>query len=123
MLKVVLVEDSREVRSALRSLLALIDGIKVVGAAADTATALRLIDDTGPDVIVLDVALHGRDRGIDVLRHVAEHHPRADVIVLSNHSWQAMRDGFLQAGARAYFDKSLQFREACDWIRERALRP
>lgn len=123
MLRVALVEDSHEVQVALCALLGLIDGVEVVGAAADLPGAKRLIGDTLPDLVVLDVALLGRDHGIDVLHHVVAHHPRTEVIVLSNHHWPDVRDRFLAAGACAYFDKALQFRRACDWIRERAGRP
>lgn len=122
LLKVALVDESSEVQGAMDSLLGQIEGVRVVGAAADTEAALHLIADTRPDVVVIDVALHGHDRGIDVLRHVAAHQPGTDVIVLSNHNRESLREAMLQAGARAFFDKSLQFREACEWIRTRAAR-
>ena len=41
-------------------------------------------------------------------------------IVLSNFTWEEMREGFLQGGACAYFDKSLEFRKARDWVFEQA---
>lgn len=122
MLKVALVDDSPEVRGALRSLLGLIEGVQVVGAAGDGAEALRLIGDTDPDVVMLDVVLHGRDDGFEVLRQVKARQPRTAVIVLSHIGWPAMRDRFLGAGAQAYFDKGLQFMQALEWIRERAAR-
>lgn len=122
MLRVVLVEDSIDVQAALRSLLAMIPGVQVVGGAADSANAQRLLDAQRPDLVILDVALLGRDRGMDVLHHVRRHHPGTEVIVLSNLGWQALRSGFFEAGAAAYFDKALQFEDACDWIRQRAAR-
>lgn len=44
-----------------------------------------------------------------------------DVVATSNFGWQAMRMGFLQAGAKAYFDKSTEFIAARDWIARRAM--
>lgn len=46
----------------------------------------------------------------------------ARVIVLSNCSWEALREAFLEAGACAYFDKGMQFEQARDWIAARAMR-
>jgi hypothetical protein len=41
------------------------------------------------------------------------------VIALSNFTWQAMREGFLEAGASAYFDKATEFTKARDWVAAR----
>jgi DNA-binding NarL/FixJ family response regulator len=116
MLDVAVVDDSLEVQATLVRLLASVAGVAVVGCAEDVAGALELIDSRRPDVVVLDVDLRGGGRGIDVLRHVVREHPGIEVIVLSNHVWQATRDGFLEAGARACFDKAMEFTRARDWI-------
>lgn len=119
-LKVLLVEDSADVQAALRTLLAMIPRVVVVGVAADAEAALRLVAGLQPDLVVLDVPFLGAERGLEVLRHLRQYHPKVDVIALSNLGWQALRDSYLEAGARAYFDKALQFEDACDWIRTRA---
>jgi DNA-binding NarL/FixJ family response regulator len=116
--KVVVVDDSFQVQRSLGRLLTSVAGINVVGYAEDVAGATALIDSTRPDVVVLDVDLRNEDRGMDVLRYVVREHPGIKVIALSNFTWQAMREGFLQAGASAYFDKSLEFMQARDWITE-----
>lgn len=117
-MKVVVIDDSLPVQRSLGRLLEEVPGLEVVGFAQDTAGAIALIDSTRPEVVVLDVDLRHKDRGMDVLRHVTSHHPQTRVVVLSNFNWQAMRDGFLQAGASAYFDKSMEFTLARDWIAE-----
>jgi DNA-binding NarL/FixJ family response regulator len=116
MLRVVLVDDSLEVQRTLGRLFASVAGVDIVGCAEDVAGALALIDSRQPDVVVLDVDLREGGRGIDVLRHVVREHPGTQVIVLSNHIWQALRDGFLEAGASACFDKAMEFTKARDWI-------
>lgn len=116
-LKVAIVDDSLEVQDSLGRLLEAVAGVEIVGCAEDKASALQLIEATRPDVLVLDVDLRGGDRGFDVLRHVVRHHPGTRVVALSNFSWEAMREGFLQAGAEAYFDKALQFNRVIDWVR------
>lgn len=116
MLKVLVVDDSGAVQQSLGRLLGAAPGVCVVGYAEDVAGALREIEASLPDVIVLDADLRGGDRGIDVLRYVARCHPAMRVIGLSNFGWQALRDSFMAAGAQAYFDKSTEFTQARDWI-------
>ncbi len=120
MVKVVIVDDSPEIQRSLGRLLGAVDGVEIVGCAEDEAGALDLVEATEPDVMVLDVALRGNDRGYSVLRQVRRTHPQLEVLALSNFSWDAMREGFLQAGARAYFDKAMEFNRVRDWIAARA---
>lgn len=120
-MRVLLVDDSLEIRSAFGRLLRAEPGIEVVGGAADGRGALALIASQAPDLVVLDVELARGERGLDVLRQIRQAHPQVEVIVLSNYGWSAIRSPFLQAGARAYFDKANQFRAAVDWIREHGL--
>jgi len=115
-MRVAVIDDSVAVQASLSRMLALVPGIDVVGYAEDVAGAISLIDAERPDVVVLDVELRARDRGIDVLHHVVRAHPQIRVIVLSNFHWAAMRSAFLDAGASAYFDKSMQFMQARDCI-------
>lgn len=120
MLKVALVEDSPAVRARLQSLLEGIEGVTLVGFAEEVAGALALIDEHRPDVVVLDVSLKDGDRGMTVLQFVRRAHPCIDVVAMSNFNWHAMRQGFIAAGAVAYFDKATEFMAARDWINARS---
>lgn len=122
MLKVAIVDDSLVIQRSLGRLLTSIDGVHIVGCAEDVAGAVALIEAAHPDVVVLDVDLRHDDRGMDVLRYVKATHPGTRVIALSNFTWQAMREGFLQAGASAYFDKSMEFTQARDWVADQVAR-
>lgn len=115
-MRVAVVDDSLAVQTSLRGLLGLVRGIEIVGCAEDVAGAIRLIDSEQPDVVVLDVELRDNGRGIDVLRHVVRAHPHVRVVVLSNFHWATMRGVYLGCGASAYFDKSMQFIQAKDYI-------
>lgn len=116
MVRLVHVDDSVAIQRSLGRLLAAVAGVEIVGHAEDVAGALAVISSTQPDAVVLDVDLRGGERGMDVLRQVVLLYPAIKVIVLSNFTWKAMRDVFLQAGASAYFDKSTEFLDARDWI-------
>lgn len=118
-MKVALVEDSAHVRHVLARLLSTIDGVELAGEAEDVAGAMALVERSAPDLVVLDVELRDRGRGMDVLRQLRREHPGVEVIVLSNYGWTAMREAFLAAGAAAYFDKALEFGQALQWVRAR----
>lgn len=123
MLKVVVVDDSLQVQRSLEHLLAAVPGVAVTGCAEDVASALSLIEASRPDVVVLDVDLRHGDKGIDVLRHVTREHPDVKVIAMSNFTWHAVRATYLAAGAQGYFDKSMEFDQARDWIASLVPRP
>jgi len=114
--KILVVDDSLEVQRSLSDLLASVPNVDIIGCAEDVAGALALIDSHRPEVVVLEVELRGRDRGFEVLRHAVREYPDIKVIMLSNFSWQSMREGFLANGAHAYFDKANEFPRARDCI-------
>jgi two-component system response regulator AlgR len=70
-MKVLIVDDETAARSRLRGLLAEIDpACTVVGEAGDGGEALRLIAETGPDVVLLDVCMPRMD-GLNAAREIA----------------------------------------------------
>jgi two-component system response regulator AlgR len=68
-LKVLIVDDEPPARERLRSLLAEIADIQVVGEAANGEEGLRSAVDLSPDVVLLDVRMPGMD-GIEAARHL-----------------------------------------------------
>lgn len=119
-MKVLVVDDSKAVQRSFGNLLASMPHVDLVGCADDVAGALAMIEAWTPDLIVLDIELQHGERGMDVLKHVMQMRPTTQVVVLSNFTWQAMRNTLLAAGAAAYFDKSNEFTLARDWIAQRA---
>ena len=118
MLRIAIVDDSKEVQTALARLLSTVADTAVVGYAQDVEGAKSMIDRTHPDVVILDVELRDGQTSMDVLGFIDERHVKPRTIMLSNSTWGSLRAGFLAAGASAYFDKSTQFLEARDWIAE-----
>lgn len=118
--KVVLVDDSPDVQSALRRLLEADRAIEVVGCAEDVQGAREMVERCRPDLVVLDVSLGGGKGGYELLRYLHQDWPELIVVMLSNYSGASMRKTFLDAGAQAYFDKALEFRNAVRWIADHA---
>ncbi|HEY7497490.1 MAG TPA: response regulator [Vicinamibacterales bacterium] len=78
-MKVLIVDDEAHARRRLASMLEEIDQsetsrIEIVGEAADGMTALALVRETQPDLILLDIAMPEVD-GLDVVRHLPDPRP------------------------------------------------
>ena len=81
-IRVLLVEDSDVYRESLVFLLRRRDGIDVVGAVADGASAVASAADLRPDVVVLDYRLPDVDGG-EVAEELRERAPGAAIVFLS----------------------------------------
>jgi DNA-binding NarL/FixJ family response regulator len=103
-IRVLIADDQRVVREGLSMLVALIDGVEVVGTACDGAEAVRLAGDCHPDVVLMDLRMPGTD-GIAATADLRERLPAARVLVLTTYADQDVIVPALQAGARGYLTK------------------
>ena len=97
MISVVIADDHELVRRGIAALLRAERDIDVVGEAADGAEALRLVEQHGPEVLLVDLEMPELP-GLEVISRVRRTAPRTRVIVLSMHASesyvaQALRDG------------------------------
>lgn len=102
---VLLVEDHRLVREALRDALGREADIAVIGEAGDAATALALARALAPDVIVLDIGLPDLN-GIDTAARLRGEGCAARIVALSAYTDKRFVTEMLRAGALAYVTKS-----------------
>jgi DNA-binding NarL/FixJ family response regulator len=103
-LRVVLADDQRIVRDGLVTLLGLLPGIEVVGAAGDGAEAVRLVAELNPDVLLTDLRMPGLD-GVEATRRVRAEHPGTAVVVLTTYVDDEAVVPALQAGAAGWLSK------------------
>ena len=104
-IRVLLVEDHRMVREALRDTLARETDIEVVAEAGDAASALEQARELTPDVIVLDIALPDLN-GIETTAGLRDTGSRAKVVALSAYTDKRFVTEMLRAGAAGYITKS-----------------
>jgi DNA-binding NarL/FixJ family response regulator len=105
-LTVLIVDDHPVVRSGLRVLLDVHDGIEVAGEAADGEEALALAAALEPDVILLDLKLPGLD-GVAVLTELRARGIGARVLVLTSANDPAQVSRAVQAGASGFLYKDV----------------
>jgi len=103
-IRVLIADDQRVVREGLSMLVALIDGVDVVGSACDGAEAVRLAQAHHPDVIMMDLRMPGVD-GVAATADLRELLPAARVLVLTTYADEGAILPALQAGARGYLTK------------------
>jgi DNA-binding NarL/FixJ family response regulator len=103
-IRVLLADDQRVVREGLGTLLGLLEGIELVGTAADGEEAVALAGDLDPDVVLMDLRMPRVD-GIEAIRRLAERGQRPRTIALTTYADDASVLGALRAGARGYLTK------------------
>jgi DNA-binding NarL/FixJ family response regulator len=103
-LRVVLADDQTVVREGLVTLLGLLPGVEVVGAAGDGIDAIRLVKEQRPDVLLVDLRMPRCD-GVEATRRVRAESPGTEVVVLTTYADDESVLGALQAGARGFLTK------------------
>ncbi|WP_338491139.1 response regulator transcription factor [Streptomyces sp. SJL17-4] len=104
--RVVLADDQPLVRTALRMVIGDTTDLVVVGEAADGAQAVRLVEETGADVVVMDLRMPGTD-GIEATRLITEGPTGARVVVLTTFDDDDHVYGALHAGASGFLVKDM----------------
>jgi two-component system NarL family response regulator len=105
-IRILVVEDHQIVRQGLIALLSVVEGVEVVGEAADGAEAITLFETKHPDVTLVDLRLP-KVSGVDVIQRVRAKHAHARFIVLTTFDGDEDIYRALQAGARAYLLKGM----------------
>jgi len=100
--KVLLVDDEREFVQTLSERLLMRDMGSAV--AYDGESALAMISEDEPEVMILDLKMPGID-GIEVLKRVKQTRPEIEVIILTGHGSEQDRKTCLDLGAFAYLQK------------------
>jgi DNA-binding NarL/FixJ family response regulator len=102
--RVFLVDDHPLVREHLTALIQQEADLEVCGEAADAPSALTLIHQRNPDLVILDISLK-RSHGLDLLKDLKEFRPKPAVLVLSMHDETLYAKRALRAGALGYITK------------------
>jgi DNA-binding NarL/FixJ family response regulator len=100
-IRVVVVDDHALIREGVRALIASIDGMELVGEAADGDEALVVVSEARADVVLMDLHMPGTD-GITATRALSASRPDAAVLVVSMLDDDASVFAAMRAGARGF---------------------
>jgi DNA-binding NtrC family response regulator len=118
---VLVADDSKAIRDRLVAMVREVSGVRDVREAEDSLTALQIVVDGEPHVVLLDVRMPG-ESGIDVLPRMKATKSSPVVIVLTNHPTPLHRRQAMENGADHFFDKSKDFQQVIDVVRALAER-
>ena len=112
-LKVLVVEDDREIRAMMQSSLS-VEGFDVQ-TAVSLSEARALLKHSRPDVIVLDLGLPDGD-GVELVHELRKQHSTPVIVVSARHQ-EAQKIALLDAGADDYLTKPFSVGELLARIR------
>lgn len=103
---VMIVDDHPVFRQGLRDLVETEPDLQIVGEASDGETALELVDEKQPDVVLMDINLPTMN-GLQVTRQLREVHPEISVIMITGYDDAEQVFHAFRAGASAYCAKDI----------------
>lgn len=117
MIRLVLVDDQALIRAGISTLLGLTDDIQVIAEASDGVTAVKIISNMCPDVVLLDVRLP-KLCGIDVLQTLNVQGRLPPTILLTTFDDDEVLMRGMQAGARGFLLKDISLEKLSEAIRD-----
>ena len=105
-----IVDDHTLVRAGIRSLLALVDGIEVVGEASDGKEALAKVRQLMPEVVLMDLAMPVMG-GLEATRRLRREFPDIKILALTQYDDSEYVIPIIEAGASGFITKMSAFSE------------
>ena len=102
--KVLIVDDHQMFREGIRARLARHARFKVVGEAANSEEAIKLMQQAAPSIVILDIRMPGPS-GIDLARRLRRDWPEVKILVLSGYDFDQYVRAFARIGIHGYLLK------------------
>ncbi len=117
MIDVLIIEDDDDIRQALELLIAGTAGFECAGSNRSCEDALSGLDETMPDVVLMDINLPGIS-GIAGVREIKARVPECEILMLTNYEEESLVFDALCSGAAGYLLKTTPPAKLLDGIRE-----
>ena len=116
-IRVLVVDDHPMLRNGLVSLVNEQSDMTVVGEADNGRQAINRVEETQPDLVLMDINMDG---SVDVAstRLITKHHPETRVLAFSMHKEAHIVKNMMEAGASGYLLKSVGHDEVINGIRK-----
>ena len=103
-LRIAVVDDEPDWRELLQRFLEEVQ-LGLVGEAEDAESALAMVDETCPDLVIVDFQMPGAD-GAELTKQLREHHPDVEVVAFTSAPTPEIELAFTEAGAATLFRKA-----------------
>lgn len=114
--RVFIVDDHPLVRQGLAQIIESQEDLELCGEAEDSPSAMRGIERTKPDAIIVDISLQGNN-GLELIKNVKAIHEHVPILVFSMHDESIYAQRALRAGAKGYVMKKESSEKIVDAIR------
>lgn len=114
--KIYIVEDHPIFLDGISQLINKEDDMFVMGGCESSGECLKIIKETMPDLIIVDITLKD-SCGIELTKEIKKKYPNLPVLILSMHEELIFADRVLKAGARGYITKREATTKVIDAIR------
>jgi NarL family two-component system response regulator YdfI len=104
MIRILIADDHLVVREGLQLILSMEEDLEVVGEAPDGETAVRLVEELLPDVVLMDLRMPGMD-GLQAIEQILARWPEMAIVILTTYNEDELMIRGLQAGARGFLLK------------------
>jgi len=109
-IRIGLVDDHSLVRDGIKSLLAIVDTVEVIGEAENGHEALYLVEQFQPDLLLVDIGLKDMN-GLELTRRLKQHSPFLKILILSMYDNFEYVSESIRSGASGYVLKNSPSRE------------
>lgn len=103
-IRLVLADDHDLVRSGIKALLSMVEGVDVIAEARDGRELITLVESLNPDVVMTDISMPGMD-GITAISEIHSKHPQVRLLVLSMYDTVDFVKRAVASGACGYLMK------------------
>jgi len=103
-IKVLCADDSMDISTLLRMSIAAEPDLECVGCVHEVDSIIDEVGRTGPDVLIIDLSMPGRN-SLDVVRELSQRHPATRAIIYSGYDDTRSMDLAIDAGAWGYVSK------------------
>jgi DNA-binding NarL/FixJ family response regulator len=103
-IRVLIVDDHALVREGIRSVLALVADIDIVGEAADGKEALERVKQVMPDIVLMDLAMPVMG-GLEATRRIRKEFPTVKILAVTQYDDSEYVIPVIEAGARGFVTK------------------
>ena len=112
-MRLIIADDSENIRKCLTGYLSDIEGIEIVGEAGDWAEAVQEVERLKPDVAILDIQMPNGN-GVMPLQAMKSGEFPPKVIMFTNCAYPEHRKMYTAAGADYFFEKCSEYDELTD---------
>jgi DNA-binding NarL/FixJ family response regulator len=116
-IKIFMVDDHPIFRQGVIKLITKEEDIVVVGEADNGRSAIQLVVENNPDIVILDITMPGLN-GVDTTYQLKKNRPEIKIIALSMYSDRQHVSSMIKAGVSGYVTKTSVFEELLQAIRD-----